>query len=489
VLASGQKLSIDHVRFITHQLLLAVQALHEAGVQHNNVCPSNVLMSGDCTLTLTGFAAAEPLGIAHSLLSNNAKCVNVDDALRETMAFAAPPEVFLPSCCDVSPSATFGVGAGDVWAVGCILSELLGPVRKLGFGGSPIEHLKAIQNVLGQWWHLGTFLGCSRNGFFVVFDATGELDEDDLNFVTSPRSKQFLQVIISPTPSAHMELAERFSPDVDSLALDLVSSMLRFNPLHRVSVAAALRHPFFAGMPTPMPPSPKQPRFDWSGIRPVVPAPSETTFTPRGTLMRPPLPALSTLDAVGGDGIEDDVVCPLDSGYSALGSGNSSHFSFRDSPADELMSPHSSIGPITPMSAILSPGSLSFSTLSSPLHSRSSSAAAQPVNAHVSSYGGDIASPASVLSHQWSVADPSPMSQSSGMSHVRRASVPSVASSATAVFDADMKDTTADRSQCKDRVEVTPVARHSFPLHPPVAIASTTTFDMLRQCVEGRLIF
>ena len=161
VLASGQRLSTDHVRSIVYQLLSAARALHSAGIQHCNITPSNVMIDGDCTLTLTGFSAAQRIELCPNMLSRHTTCVNMDEAVVESMA-AAAPEMFLPTSQDgpFSPSDSplrrisfvedeDGYGSADMWAIGCILASLLGPSIPLNLGGSPIQHLRAIHHLFG----------------------------------------------------------------------------------------------------------------------------------------------------------------------------------------------------------------------------------------------------------------------------------------------------------------------------------------------------
>ncbi len=62
----------------------------------------------------------------------------------------AAPELFLPCA-----SSELGVGSRgelDVWALGCLLAELMQPAVPLGLGGPPVRHLAAVIELLGQSW-------------------------------------------------------------------------------------------------------------------------------------------------------------------------------------------------------------------------------------------------------------------------------------------------------------------------------------------------
>jgi serine/threonine protein kinase len=70
----------------------------------------------------------------------------------------------------------------------------------------------------------------------------GSPSEEELSFVSSDRAKRFmLQLPQRP----RIPFGQRF-PGINPLAADLLEKMLVMNPAHRISVDAALAHPYLA---------------------------------------------------------------------------------------------------------------------------------------------------------------------------------------------------------------------------------------------------
>ena len=70
----------------------------------------------------------------------------------------------------------------------------------------------------------------------------GKPAEAELGFVTSDKAKHFILNLPDEPPQPFAALF----PDVDAHALALLDQMLQFNPARRISVEAALAHPFMA---------------------------------------------------------------------------------------------------------------------------------------------------------------------------------------------------------------------------------------------------
>jgi len=128
--------------------------------------------------------------------------------------------LFLPQSLTLPPSLLPSLLSLDVWASGCIFGEMLG--RKPMFPGNDYIHqLKLITRTVGT-----------------------PTSEADLWFVKNPKAKVFM---LSLPPSLPQDLSKRF-PDVSPDALDLMSKMLQLDYKKRISVDAALEHPFFSSV-------------------------------------------------------------------------------------------------------------------------------------------------------------------------------------------------------------------------------------------------
>ena len=113
-------------------------------------------------------------------------------------------------------------GAIDMWSVGCIFAEMLG--RKPAFPGKDYIHqLKLILEVLGTQ------------------------DAASLHFISSPKAAAWIQSLPAQPPASLPALFPTASPE----ALALLAAMLVFDPRKRISVDAALAHPYLASLHDP----------------------------------------------------------------------------------------------------------------------------------------------------------------------------------------------------------------------------------------------
>ena len=94
----------------------------------------------------------------------------------------------------------------DVWAVGCIMGELFG--RKPLFPGNDYIHQLKI-----------------------ISDIVGTPAEEDLDFITSERARNFMLELPRKTRIPFNEIY----PDIPAEGLDLLEKMLQFHPRRRIT--------------------------------------------------------------------------------------------------------------------------------------------------------------------------------------------------------------------------------------------------------------
>ncbi|RNF04689.1 putative protein kinase, putative,mitogen-activated protein kinase [Trypanosoma conorhini] len=194
-----------HKRFIIYQLLKTLKYLHSAELLHRDMKPSNLLVNSDCSMKVADF------GLARSILSLEkeqvARPVLTDYIMTR---WYRPPEILLGST-----RYTKGV---DMWAVGCILAELiLG--RPIFPGRTTIKQLELIINVLGE-----------------------PTPEDIASTNSQFAETMMMRDIRRTNVTTFAELLPKASPD----ALDLVQKLMRFNPNERLTAEQALEHPYVA---------------------------------------------------------------------------------------------------------------------------------------------------------------------------------------------------------------------------------------------------
>ena len=177
--------SESSVRDMVRQLLQALAYVRERGFFHRDVKPENILVAGENTLKLADF------GVAREIRSRPPYTRYIG-----TRWYRAPELLLRAS--DYTASI-------DVWAVGTIMAELLA-LRPLFPGATEADQIHRITAVLGAptaaTWQQGIVLAQTRGVRFPKTDAT---------------------------PLAQLV------PNASADALDLMSSLLRWDPAARPS--------------------------------------------------------------------------------------------------------------------------------------------------------------------------------------------------------------------------------------------------------------
>lgn len=107
VIYSKQELSDEHIQYFAYQILRGLLYIHTANVIHRDLKPSNILLNKDCDLKICD------LGLARGY--ENEEEFKTEYVI--TRWYRAP-EVIL--------NASEYTKAVDIYAVGCIIAELLG---------------------------------------------------------------------------------------------------------------------------------------------------------------------------------------------------------------------------------------------------------------------------------------------------------------------------------------------------------------------------
>lgn len=197
IVSSGQPLSDVHIQYFAYQILRALKHIHAANVWHRDLKPSNLLVNSNCDLKIADFGLARAVGDTSSALT----------AYVTTRWYRAP-EIML--------SWTEYTSAVDVWSVGCILCEMLRR-QPLFPGNDYVTQLK------------------------LMIDVIGSPSEADIANITSEQGQQFVRNNLMGRPRVPMQqLFTTASPEL----CDLLDRMLVFNPDRRITVDAALMHPY-----------------------------------------------------------------------------------------------------------------------------------------------------------------------------------------------------------------------------------------------------
>jgi mitogen-activated protein kinase 1/3 len=204
-----QHLTDDHCQYFVYQTLRALKSIHSADIVHRDLKPANLLLNANCDLKVCDF------GLARSVKTSvpGGKEVGLMTEYVATRWYRAP-EIML--------SFKMYTKAIDIWAVGCILAELL-TGRPLFPGRDYSHQLDLILDVIG----------------------TPSLDE--FYAITSRRSRDYIRAL----PIRKKRPFTTLFPHASKEAIDFLNKTLTFDPKKRLTVDEALEHPYLAAYHDP----------------------------------------------------------------------------------------------------------------------------------------------------------------------------------------------------------------------------------------------
>ncbi len=194
---SNERMPIFLVKLYVYQMLRSLAHIHCQGICHRDIKPQNLLVDVQThALKLCDFGSAKILRPEESNISYIC-----------SRYYRAPELIF--GAANYTPLI-------DVWSLGCVFAELiLG--KPLFPGESGIDQLVEIIKVLGT---------PSKQEIFAM----------------NPHYTDFKFPFINPSPWAKVFSANKKAcPDT----IDLLSKMLVYDPVKRITAGDALAHPFF----------------------------------------------------------------------------------------------------------------------------------------------------------------------------------------------------------------------------------------------------
>jgi len=222
---------LDQVRHIGYQLCYAVKFLHDHRLTHTDLKPENILFEDSDYDTITLPKRKDKKREVKRIKNTNIKLIDFGSAtfdhehhstIVSTRHYRAP-EVILE------------LGwhqACDVWSIGCILFELYLGITLFQTHDNR-EHLAMMERILGPI----PYRMCRRTKTKYFYQ--GRLDWDDKSAAgryVRENCKQLQRYMLSDSEE-HREL------------FDLISRMLEYDVSARITLAEALRHPFFDRLP------------------------------------------------------------------------------------------------------------------------------------------------------------------------------------------------------------------------------------------------
>lgn len=206
LLRKGRRLRREQLRVIMYQVVLAVDTLHKHGIEHLDLRPENIYVDEHCRVRVGGFGNVDFVFLP---TKNEDKHAQID-------YFTAPESVL-----NNSQNRHCGFKA-DVWALGCVLFELL--------EGKPVLHFK--RHYLAQ---LKTY-----------FLLLGKPPASNRDFIKDDSARRW----VSRTPEHPPKSASSYlgAGHAGRVAKRLLDKMLQIDPTRRISTEAILRDSFFEGL-------------------------------------------------------------------------------------------------------------------------------------------------------------------------------------------------------------------------------------------------
>jgi serine/threonine protein kinase len=120
----------------------------------------------------------------------------------------------------------------DVWSVGCILAEML--------SGKPLFPGKDCEYSSAQGIHYQLLTSADHHQLTLILDVLGTPTMEDYYGIKSRRAREYIRSL----PFKKKIPWKAMFPKTNDLALDLLERLLAFNPVKRITVEDALKHPY-----------------------------------------------------------------------------------------------------------------------------------------------------------------------------------------------------------------------------------------------------
>mmetsp|Transcript_61120 Transcript_61120/g.113433 ORF Transcript_61120/g.113433 Transcript_61120/m.113433 type:complete len:399 (-) Transcript_61120:92-1288(-) len=207
VIYSKQQLNDEHHQYFTYQTLRGLLYLHSANVVHRDLKPSNILVNKNCDLKICDFGLAR--GVFNEEVFQNSPMTEYVCTrwYRATEVLCSWPDYDK---------------ASDIWSIGCIFAEMIR--RKPLFPGRSTQQ---------QLQLIVTHLGSPTKSF--------------LARIPNIKCRKFLM----DQPGRILHPLHQVVPTTTREALDILHSMLAFDPDDRLTATDLLEQPYLALLHNP----------------------------------------------------------------------------------------------------------------------------------------------------------------------------------------------------------------------------------------------
>jgi mitogen-activated protein kinase 1/3 len=261
IVKSATYLNFDQVKYMLYQAICGLRYIHSANILHRDLKPANILVNGDCTIKICDFGLSRSYGkinrfneynLESHMTIDHQRSLPIDKDNRDqnylnkreltlhvvTRWYRAPEVILLEKQYNKEI---------DIWSLGCVYAEMLSLVK----ANAPhyIERGPLFPGVSCFPLSPDIKTSIKRNGYpcaendqlNVIFNVLGTPKEEDLTFITDPKARSY----VASFPSKQAQSLLEFFPGCGPQELDILSKMLNFNPMNRISLDDLIRHPYF----------------------------------------------------------------------------------------------------------------------------------------------------------------------------------------------------------------------------------------------------
>ncbi|KAI9057280.1 kinase-like protein, partial [Trametes sanguinea] len=232
-----------HICEIAYQIVSGIEYMHSLGIVHADIKPDNIAFKRLDTVLVQSIDNKGNFQSKRILASTALRIIDLGSSMTVTHATSSPSivcaKIYRAPEVDLRLPWSFGV---DVFAVGCVIAEtyllenLFHPKVETDF-----EHLAMIDRICGPFPRdFAKSVEALKPGIFRLFPRVE---------VIFPCADVPLEDEANRSAVRRLESMKRICARVHNAVLaDLLRKLLMPDPSRRLSMAAAVRHPYFDGL-------------------------------------------------------------------------------------------------------------------------------------------------------------------------------------------------------------------------------------------------